>query len=490
MPPVGIRQFVCIALLLFASSARAGTEEETVRAITAALRAGRREQALELARAARRDAPKSLRLLVLEGMALSQSGKSNDALTDFKAALDLSPDYVPALEAAAEIEYKEGRPETRVHLERLLTLRPQEQTAHAMLAAISWKAGDCRAAVHHFEQSRPVIAQNPDALHEFGACLVKLKRPEDAAAVFRQLTGMRPNDARACYALAVALIDAKRPGEAADALAARSEKSDSTALRLTSFAQEAQGDTPRAVATLRQAILLDPRNVDLYLDFAALSFTHQSFQVGIDMIDAGLKQIPDSGALYLARGILYVQLGDFARSDADFDRAERFDPRQAVGSVRGLSQLQRNSLTEALGTVRAQLKANPKDEFLYYVLAELLSREGAQPGSAQFQEALTAAETAVRLRPDFVLARDTLSRLYLESGDTRKAIEQCRLALRDDPDDQMAMYRLLRALQSAGREQHAAEIAQLLKRFTAARDEARRREEQETRYRLVEAQGK
>jgi hypothetical protein len=66
-------------------------------------------------------------------------------------------------------------------------------------------------------------------------------------------------------------------------------------------------DTPGAVALLRRAVLLDPRNVNLYLDFAALSFAHQSFQVGIDMIGAGLMQIP-SGPLYLTRGVLYVQL--------------------------------------------------------------------------------------------------------------------------------------------------------------------------------------
>ena len=34
---------------------------------------------------------------------------------------------------------------------------------------------------------------------------------------------------------------------------------------------EAIKDTPQAVSLLRQAILLDPENVNLYLDFANLS---------------------------------------------------------------------------------------------------------------------------------------------------------------------------------------------------------------------------
>ena len=234
-------------------------------------------------------------------------------------------------------------------------------------------------------------------------------------------------------------------------------------------------------------MLLDPRNLNLYLDFASLSFAHQSFQVGIDVITAGLTQLPDAGALYLARGVLYVQLADYAKADADFDKAERLDPNRALGSVaRGLSQIQQNNLDQALVTVRSQLKVNPKDEFLHYVLAELLSRQGAQPGSPEFQQAVDAAAEAVRLKPNFVLARDVLSRLYVQAGELDKAIEHCRLALRDDPSDEMALYRLIRALQASGRPDAAAEVPALLKRFTALREELRQRQARESTYRLVD----
>ena len=45
-------------------------------------------------------------------------------------------------------------------------------------------------------------------LREFGVCLVKLKRPREAAVEFRKLTVLRPDDRRARYALAVSLMDA------------------------------------------------------------------------------------------------------------------------------------------------------------------------------------------------------------------------------------------------------------------------------------------
>lgn len=466
----------------------AQTEADAVRSISSALRAKSYQSALEMAQKARREWPKDVRILVLEGMALNGLGRGSEALARFGNALQISPDYVPALEAAAEIEYKTGSPAATTHLERLLALRPGEETAHAMLAVLASKRGDCATAVKHFEESKSAIAAQPDAQHEFGICLMKLKRPQEARPIFERLVAAHPDDRGARYALAVSLLDSKQTREAIKALdpLVETKDPDPTALELSSAAYEAMGETPKAVGLLREAIVRDPGNVKLYLDFASLSFAHQSFQVGIDMIDTGLKRSPDSAPLYLARGVLHVQLGDFEQADRDFDRAERLDPKQALGGVvRGLSQIQQNNLDRALVTVRAQLKERPKDEFPYYVLAELLSKQGAQPGSAEFDEALHAALEAVRLKPDFTLARDVLSRLYLEAGQTDRAIEQCRLALRDNPSDEMALYRLIRALQSKGGKD-AAEVATLLKRFTALRDEARRREAEEGKYRLVE----
>lgn len=460
--------------------------DQAVKSISAALRARQFQQATDLAKAALQNAPNDVRMLVLEGIALSGLQKDEEALEIFRRAKAISPDYVPAIEAAAQIEYRRGLPEASADLQHLLALRPGEQTAHAMLGALAWKASDCASAVRHFSQAEAVVAGQADALGEFGACLMKLKRPADAAGVFRKLAALRPDDRRARYALAVSLMAAERHRDAIAALELVPGP-DPTALELTASALEALGDTPAAVADLRRAVLLDPRNVNLYLDFANLSFTHQSFQVGIDMLNAGLRQLPGAAPLYLARGVLYVQLANYARADADFDKAEELAPERVVGpAARVLSQIQQNNLDEALVTIRAQLKNNPKDAFPYYVLAELLSRQGARSGSPEFRQAVDAAAQAVRLKPDFVLARDLLSRLYLEAGENGKAIEQCRLALRENPEDDMALYRLIRALQSSQDPKAAAEVPALLKRFRALREEERKRQEHETRYRLVE----
>jgi alpha-N-arabinofuranosidase len=55
------------------------------------------------------------------------------------------------------------------------------------------------------------------------------------------------------------------------------------------------------------------------------------------------------------------------------------------------------------------------------------------------------------LEPNLTLARDILARLDLESGATEEAITQSRLALRTNPNDVTALYRLILALKKAWR---------------------------------------
>ena len=471
------------------ASAHGQTPADPASEITSAIRVHDYQRALKIAQTALERSPDDVRLLTLKAIALADLGRDREALAAYNKALQRAPDFLAALEGAAEIQYKSGDERAIPLLDHILKLQPDSATAHAMRAAMAWKKRDCKAAVLHFGLAGSAVSSQPQALEEYGACLVRLERPAEAVPVFRQLAELAPADRRVRYRLAAAQFLAKSYADAIETLGPLVEGTDPDpdALDLASAAWEASGDTPKAVAALRQAIVLAPANSRLYVDFASLCLVHKSYDVGIVMVNAGLARLPKAAELYVARGVLHVQLAQYEQADADFATAERLDPRQAYGSVaRGLSQVQQNDFDKALGTVREQLKTRKNDEFLYYLLAEILSSQGPRVGSPEFQEAVDAASRAVELKPSFFLARDVLSRLYLESGQIDRAIEQCRLALRDNPLDATALYRLIRALQKSGRPAAAQEIQTLLKRFNEVRDELRKQEDEEARYKLVE----
>jgi Flp pilus assembly protein TadD len=195
-------------------------------------------------------------------------------------------------------------------LNHLLQLRPGDPTASAMLAMLEYKQGSCKAAALHFENAAELVDSQIDALHAYAACLVRLKRFDDAAAVFQKAAALRPGDAQEIRFLASIQLMASKPQDAIATLRPLldSKDADAPTLQLVSSAYEDAGDTPQAVDTLRQALLLAPKDTSLYLDFANVAFAHQSFQVGIDVISEGLALQPNADELYVARGILYVQL--------------------------------------------------------------------------------------------------------------------------------------------------------------------------------------
>jgi tetratricopeptide (TPR) repeat protein len=200
--------------------------------------------------------------------------------------------------------------------------------------------------------------------------------------------------------------------------------------------------------------------------------------------------MPNSPELHLARGVLYVQINHLDQAEADFTAADRLAPAKATSSVaRALTKYQQNQRSEALAIINDELKTQPKGAFLYYLKAEILSSLGPLKGSIAYNDAVRAALRALELQPDLVLARHVLSRLYLDAGETTAAVNQCKLALRQDPYDQVALYRLMRAMRQNKAPGQAEQISQLMKRFNEAREKGRQREIQESRYRLLAEPG-
>jgi tetratricopeptide (TPR) repeat protein len=316
------RMCVFVLLLALRLSVAGQNENEQVAAIVASLRSGEFDRALELLQPALQQSPKNPQLWMLQGLALSGKGDKKSALTSYLSALKISPDYLPALEGAAQIQYEKGDPGAVPLLQHILRLEPKESTSHAMLAVLSYKKGECASAVEHFGQSGSLLNSQPGAMQDYGICLLKLKQTDKAVAVFHDILLSHPDDARARKALAAVQLDAGMAQEALVTLQPLlATNAGVNTMQLAAGVYEANGDTPNAVKILRDAIVKDPRNVSLYVDFANLAMNHQSFQAGIEMMN-GLKVQPEAAALYLARGVLYVQLASYEQAEADFQKAE------------------------------------------------------------------------------------------------------------------------------------------------------------------------
>jgi tetratricopeptide (TPR) repeat protein len=464
------------------------TAQEQAASIAAALGAGQFDRALELLQPALRATPNSAQLWMFEGLAYAGKKDPKSALASYQHALKASPDYLPALEGAAQIQYEAGSSEAIPLLERVLKVRPDDVTSHAMLAVIYEKNGDCASAVKHFSQASSALESQPEALQGYGVCLLQLKHTDEAVRVFAQLLTSRPDDVRCRRALAVAQLVADKPMDALATVRPLLEgDADAGTMRLASAIYEANKDTPNAVKLLHDAIVKDPTQTGLYVDFAELAMDHQSFQAGVEMVDAGLKVQPNAPQLYMARGVLYVQLADYEKAEDDFEKAERLDPTVGMSAAaQGMlaNEQNQNDPALALAAVRGKLAKKPGDTFLLYLQGAILSKMGAEPGSPEFKQGLESTKRSVKLQPSLTAAHNLLAKYYLDAGENALAAQECRVVLQQSPTDQSALYHLVIALRKTGNQ---AEIPDLLKRLAKARQDATKQEGERNRYKLVVA---
>jgi tetratricopeptide (TPR) repeat protein len=477
---------LCLPVTLLAchSLAFSQTPASTTEPISAALRARDFDKAVELSRAALRQAPNNPQLWTLQGIAFASKSDNKQALAAFQQALRISPNNIAALAGAAQIEYQTGSQGAVPLLNHLLQLRPEDPTAHAMLAVLEYRKGNCAAAVPHFEKAGQLLDSQLDAIHAYATCLVRLKRLDDAVVTFQRAVAIRPENPQERHLLASIQLMSQKPQDALATLQPLlgNENVSADTLQLASRAYEDIGDTPQAVSTLRQAILLEPRNTSLYLDFANICFAHESFQVGVDVITEGLSLQENADDLYVARGVLYVQLAQYDKAEADFEKAYELNPNQSLSTAaQGLAAVQANDLDHALESIQTKLARKPNDPLLLYLQADVLSQKGADPGTPEFQLAMRSAKKAVTLQPGLAAARAVLAKLYMRTGQYQQAIDQCRKALVSDPKDQTAVYRLIQALRKTGQKQ---EIPQLLARLAQLREQATKEERDRYRYKL------
>ena len=474
-----------ILCCLSAQVASIAAEDRTA-PIADALQNKEPEKALAMLHPALLASPNSPQLWSMQGTAYAQENRAKEALASFHHALKIAPDYLPALHGAAQIEYDAGSPEGIPLIEHVTRLQPDDLISHGMLAVLEYQQGKYADAAAQFEKSGSLFDSQPSALHAYAVCLVKLKRFDQATMIFEKTLALKPDDNDERRLLAAIQVMAHQPADALNTLGPLMHEAapDAATLELASTAYEAAKDTSQAVDTLRQAILLDPSNVNLYVDFANISYMHGSFQVGIDVINDGMGQLPKAAPLYFARGVLYVQLAQYDKAEADFEKAYDLDPNQSLSAAaQGLAAAQENDFDRALKKVQTSLARRPDDPLLLYLQADILAEKHVDPGTPQFELAVRSAKRAIALQPTQGAAAGVLGKLYLQAGKYQEAAIECRKALANDPKDQSAVYHLIQALRRAGKNN---EIPDLLKQLALLRRQAEQDERDRYRYKLVD----
>ena len=452
--------------------------------VVQALSRGQNEAALQiLAQLLDRD-PDDHTLLTLQGIAMSQSGNPAKALTAYREALRRAPNFLAALQGAAEIEFQQRDSSARARLERIVSMQPENPTAYAMLGVLAFERTDCPAAVQHFAKATGALSGNRQGLWQFGQCSFQEGDWTGAAEVFRQLLNLEPGSSAVRFNLALSLFEAGEYTaaiEVAQRLAAL-DTPEPEVLSLLADAHLSVRQVPKALEILKRAVALHPEEERHYVDLANLCMEQEAHDLGLEILDVGIRNIPRSAPLHGMRGVLLAQLSRFDEAEAEFSRSTELDPSQTSGRI-GLSMtlLQTGRHAESIPVLREQAATKPNDPVVNTLLGRALLQESGL-GDAALIEAEAALDRAVRSDPSLTAAWVELGKLLIKTDRLAKAISALERAVELAPDDRQALYQLMLAARKAGQVERTRNLAERL-RSLMVRDQ--REETQQARYQLA-----
>jgi tetratricopeptide (TPR) repeat protein len=446
-------------------------------------------------------APRDLKALNLLGIALTGAGQKAAANERFRAAIAIDPAFYPALKNLAVNEYDSGRyAAARGHFEQVLRRAAADEIANLYLGEIHYRAKRSKAAVEHYDKSGTRYTLHPLATLHYGRALLDVGRTKEAVAVLDRIPD---RDGASLFEAGVALGQAGAHADAARVFAAarkavkdpytagfdealmRIEAGDyGGAIRVTqelvteghapaelynlaARAYSAAGRIQEAYDALREATRLEPRAPENYIDLATLAVEYNNFDLGLEIVDIGLAQLPEAWTLYLQRGVLLAMKGLMAEAEKEFDTARRLAPDQPVPyAALGMVWIQSGQTDKAVEVLRAELPKS-KNHVVPYIFAVALLRSGIEAATPAGLEAVAALRASIRANPRFAPAHAELGRLLLKRDEVDLAIQELEKAAALDPASTPALYALSQAYRKKGDRVRAQELLTRVSKLNA-----------------------
>lgn len=313
--------------------------------------------------------------------ALRRAGQLDAAAAAYRAVLAREPSNAIALQGLGNLLSQCGAMAQAAECFRQqVEIEPANAAAHYNLGHARKALGQYRAAVESFRQA---IALKPDyfqAYNNLGLAWQALGERESAAVCYRQTLAIKPDHAYALNNLGVILLEEKRLEEAADYLRRATQAAPDYAQAFYNLGRVAQAhdDAAQALVLYRRALALQPDYVNVMTRAAELLYKQgdrASLAEAAALYRRAAEREPQQPEHWNGLGVVLQAQGEIEQARRCFiDLTQRF----------------------------------PRYSTAYNNLGILLRRQ------RQYDPAIAALQTAVRLAPDDVMTLVNLSNTLLE----------------------------------------------------------------------------
>lgn len=197
------------------------------------------------------------------------------------------------------------------------------------------------------------------------------------------------------------------------------------------LAQAYIGDSQnqKGLEALERAASITPRDEKLYMFGADACMAKQAYALGLQVVEFGLKNLPQSARLHFERAMFLSLLDRFDDAKADFVLARKLSPDSDIAYVAGAQEAMLDGdVPETIRIAREGIQRGDEGFLLLTLLGEAILRSGAVPGQREFEEARAALEKSVAERANYPSSQLALGKLYLIDHRASDAITHLEIA--------------------------------------------------------------
>jgi tetratricopeptide (TPR) repeat protein len=448
------------------------------------------EDALNAYRSMTQAFPKEPQAALLLGVLLARQGHAAEARQALEKALELAPDFLPALEQIVDLDIAEKQyPRAAARIE--------QQINNNVRAAEPWML----MAKLHLAQARALVAQEAEKRSASSPARLRLAdvpatEPEVAQAekALRKALELNPNLGQASLLLAQLYVASNRHQQALDRLNnVVAKTNDLTALMLIANIHEELKNFPAARDTYEKIIGVDPNFTPALNNLAFLyseplrqpdkayalaerarhllpnnaavadtlgwiHFQRGEYDWGLAMIQESALRLATQPDLQYHLGMAHYMLGEedparvalqaAVQTTKDFPGKEEARHRLAILAIDP-----KTANPAQVAELRKRLSESPNDPIAAGRLAAVLERDGA------FDQAAAIYQATLKSNPRNGSGMARLAQLYANHlNDPRKALELAKEAHNLAPQDARVSHLLGRMVFQAGDHKWAASL--------------------------------
>jgi protein O-GlcNAc transferase len=417
----------------------------------------------------------------------ARQGRFPEAEKEFLRAVNLDPENVDsrynlALAYMGQQLYTQAVKE----LTRASQMDPASPEILINLVAAQFLAGNSKAAAEVAASIEGQWKTSPRVLYNLGLVLVEQKAWTLAAKAFAQAQILMPNGASIGMQWAKCELELHNFRDAESALSRLRDEgydSDDVEVLLASaelgmgnpdLAQEAfrraeglnarsadahfgigellfeKADVPGAVAEMKEACHLGPRNLRFALGLARILLKSGQNEEAARVLEKSLDEFPQSPDVPYLLGLAQYNLGHYDNAISSFQKTLQLDPLESRGYFGlGSALAELGDLAKSEFAYRSAIKLSPKTALYYASLASLLEREG------NLSEAAQSLKKAIVIEPDIAFSYYALGRIDFQVGRYEDAIAELTKSLHLDASAARSYYVLALCYERLGNQTNA-----------------------------------